>query len=901
MTSTSPSTRPPAAAIDTPPAATPSGATATRPGGRPLRVVRAKLRPAPSPSGLLRRPRLHSLIEDCTGTPLTLVLAPAGSGKTSLLACWAADTACPSAWLTLDEADREPAAFWAGIVAALQRLRPHCGEATLALLRQPGPRRAAVDALLDELESLPGEPAVLVLDNFHLVDGEPALVDLVSSFTEHLPSWLSVVLLTRRLPPMPLARLRGQGRLRELHFSELRFSAQESRDMLTLLLPDLAPAQTEQIVTRAEGWAAGLGLTALAERARRARPDEFAAGVADQAVGHYAWREILAAGRPEVVDLLAAAAVVPRVHVGLAAALSGRPDAHDLLAEAEAQGLFVHRIGDTDSYEIHALVRAALLAQLGRRSPARLEELRVAAADWYESQGDCVAAIEQWIASGRQRDLLRALASSAGRLYDSGCEATIHRAIRAIPMRIACADSGALMEYAWCHVLVDRTRFIRLVSQLPEWVALQGGGECSTARLRLLQSIAAAVSGDWTAGGSLAQSVVDDLPPDWWTDPLGRFAWNMIAREIALSERWDDAGTEVRDTTRALALDPDRFLAAQGTAALGLALAGHPVAALDRVARVRTASAARKTILRTELQLAEAIAHRESGHARQALGELQHIAQAPVTPLHYAQVLAHLELAESWLDHDELPAARRAFDAAVSQTEHEFTGPGGADWVARTGTRLAIAAGDAEQAAAWAEAASDPFWRGILVARVMLRNGEHDAALDVATAAEPRCPRHAVVRHLVCWRAGGRDGSHLTSAIEVAGRRGLVQTVASEGPQVVDAVEREAWRTTPAWLATLRLSPVPGRGGDPDGPGEPREGLTARELAVLRLLPSRLTQREIADHLAISQNTVKFHLKIIYRKLGARSRAEAVQRARTLALVGRHPGIVSSVKHLKRL
>lgn len=395
VTSTSPSTRPPAAAIDTPPAATPSGATATRPGGRPLRVVRAKLRPAPSPSGLLRRPRLHSLIEDCTGTPLTLVLAPAGSGKTSLLACWAADTACPSAWLTLDEADREPAAFWAGIVAALQRLRPHCGEATLALLRQPGPRRAAVDALLDELESLPGEPAVLVLDNFHLVDGEPALVDLVSSFTEHLPSWLSVVLLTRRLPPMPLARLRGQGRLRELHFSELRFSAQESRDMLTLLLPDLAPAQTEQIVTRAEGWAAGLGLTALAERARRARPDEFAAGVADQAVGHYAWREILAAGRPEVVDLLAAAAVVPRVHVGLAAALSGRPDAHDLLAEAEAQGLFVHRIGDTDSYEIHALVRAALLAQLGRRSPARLEELRVAAADWYESQGDCVAAIEQ--------------------------------------------------------------------------------------------------------------------------------------------------------------------------------------------------------------------------------------------------------------------------------------------------------------------------------------------------------------------------------------------------------------------------------------------------------------------------------------------------------------------------
>ena len=154
--------------------------------------------------------------------------------------------------------------------------------------------------------------------------------------------------------------------------------------------------------------------------------------------------------------------------------------------------------------------------------------------------------------------------------------------IGAIPSFVASADLTALMEYAWCHVLVDRHRFTEIVEQARWWADHHEVAPRLNARLTLLRSIAATVNGAWTEGGGLARQALDEFGCQWWTDPLGRFCWNMIGREIALNERWQPEAADVRHATMALGRDPERGLALQGTQALGEALAGHPVDALAR-------------------------------------------------------------------------------------------------------------------------------------------------------------------------------------------------------------------------------------------------------------------------------------------------------------------------------
>lgn len=849
-------------------------------------VRQAKLRPAVNPAYLLPRPRLHALLEGAVDAPLTLVVAPAGSGKTSLLRSWAAETRHPLAWLTIDEDDRDPAQFWRAVLAALEGIAPQAAASTTDLLHRPQLLLEAVGALLDDLEARDYPPRVLVIDDLDVLDEVEPVVSSLSHFVQHLPTWLHVVVASRRTPPLPVHRLRARGQLGEVYFPELRFSFEEATAMLGRLAPSLDPDVVAEVATRAGGWAASIQLAALGARSAQARGRRYLPSQDDERLhlADYVWHEVLVNERPDVVDVLLATAVVKHVDPDLARRLADRTDAVDLLALAEQRGLFLSRT-EPHGFEMHDLVRETLLAVLAERSPERLAELHAQAAAWHEAHGQTASALDHWVRAERPREALRLLAAQAPTLYDSGQESTIQRTIAALPDAVIADGVDAMMEFAWCHLLVDRRRFVALVDGLgrlvrddldvdPVWGA----------RMEVLESVAATLRGHWDDGASLARSALESLGDSWWLDPLGQFAWNVIARDVALSERWDDAGHEAREIIRALSVTPERRIALEGSRALGEALSGHPDDALRLVAGARHATAhGSMTILRTEALTAEAIARRELGDAATALPILLELAEARIEPGPHCQLLALLELTQARLADGDLEGAESAFGRAAELVEVEMPGPGARTRLGRIGTLLSLAAGDLDAAYAWSGQVVDPFWTGMVAARLHLAAGDPGGAADALKAAEPGCVRHRVLLGLLQFRVVGsapEAEAHLLDAVRLAASHGLVETVAAEGPDVLEAIERLAWHAPQHWLDRLRrVGPAETAVSTPLGLVEE---LTERELEVLRMLPSRLTLREIADELFITINTLKFHLKVIYRKLDCTSRAEAAEVARAV-------------------
>ena len=214
---------------------------------------------------LVSRPRLLEQLDSGLDGQLTLVSAPAGFGKTTLLSEWALRRSHPVAWLSLDDGDNDPARFLAYLVAALQSVHPDIGDAALAALQSPRPPSgdAVLTALINEAVTLPA-PSVLILDDYHLINAQ-AVHDSLTFLLDHMPPNLHLVVATRADPPIQLARMRARGQLAELRQSDLRFSAEEAATFLNSQAGTaLSPADVAALEARTEGWIAGLQMAALA-------------------------------------------------------------------------------------------------------------------------------------------------------------------------------------------------------------------------------------------------------------------------------------------------------------------------------------------------------------------------------------------------------------------------------------------------------------------------------------------------------------------------------------------------------------------------------------------------------------------------------------------------------------
>ena len=874
---------------------------------------RSKFRIPNDPRHFVPRPRLLRLLDDLAECPVTAIVAPAGSGKTALAADWLRHDQRPCAWLTLDAADRDPAQFWRSVTAVLSPLVAWlpAGLDEVFAIEPLGPSRPAdapEPALADRnVADAAGTTVTLVIDDIDRLDEDERACAALETLVLDRPPGVRLVLLSRHRLPLAVDRLRASGVLADIHFDALRFAPDEATRLLTSLCPDIPAADLPVAVARASGWTAALKLTALSIRSGHsatAPPRSLEGGGPDQFIDEYLWQEVLRGERPELIRMLLATAVVGRLNYGLAEVLTGRPDAGDLLEEAEDRGLFVTSLDDGGWFQVHSLVRDMLLSKYERRWPVGLREQHARAARWFESMDDGLAAFDHWLGADRPDDALRVLADTAPGLVDTGRGEMVARLIDEIPPQTASSGLDSLVRYAWCTLMVERMRFQDALSAAD--CAVEDADATTRSRLDLLRAAAASLSGDWDRCEMLARPALAHSQGQARVDPIERFGWNLVGLGIALDERWHDEGELEAEVRVAASQDADQHLAFECARVLGLAVSGQPRAAMQAAVRLgHVAEDGQLPRLRTELALADAIVAAEIGDRERAERTLTELSGRSTYPIPSLQLVAKLELIQ-------LHVAARQFADALAEFKHaetfvdEVLRPTAASsprapahatksWVltslARAGVALSLATDNLDAADEWSQRVADPFWGPVCDAKLHLARADRVHAAEALSRARPRCVRHQVLHQLVLARViAAQDhesaAASVAAALETAAGHGLLQTLASDGTDVtelIELVELAAWRVPDAWMEQLRHVLVPT--WHANACGGPVEPLTERERDVLRLLPSRLTLGEIAPQLYVSQNTLKFHLRAIYRKLGVDSRAGAVQAARQMRLL----------------
>ena len=328
--------------------------------------------------GLVPRPRLIGRLDQAIERKLTLISAPAGFGKTTLLAEWLAAAEAgerPAAWVSLDQSDNDPTFFFAYLITALQKVQAGVGESALSLLRSPQPPaiETLLGTLLNEIGTI-SHDFVLVLDDYHLIDAQP-VHDGIAFLLDHLPPQMHMIIASRADPPLPLSRLRGRGELAELRASDLRFAPDEAAAFLNEVMGlDLSTQDVTALEARTEGWIAGLQLAALSMQGR----DDVAGFITaftgnDRYIVDYLVEEVLQRQPERVRSFLLQTSVLSRLSGPLCDAVTGQQGGRAMLEALERANLFVVPLDDKRQwYRYHHLFADVLHAHAMEEQPERV-------------------------------------------------------------------------------------------------------------------------------------------------------------------------------------------------------------------------------------------------------------------------------------------------------------------------------------------------------------------------------------------------------------------------------------------------------------------------------------------------------------------------------------------------
>jgi LuxR family maltose regulon positive regulatory protein len=355
-------------------------------------ILATKLYIPPSRPGIVPRLRLIERMNEglATGCKLTLISAPAGFGKTTLVSEWIASCGRPVAWLSLDEGDSDPVRFIICLIASLQTIKAGIGESLLAALQshQPSSTEAILTALLNEISAIP-ENFLLILDDYHSIDSQP--VDQALAFlVEHLPPQMHLVIATREDPSLPVARLRARNQLTELRASDLRFTPVEAADFLNRMMRlDLSSGDVAALEARTEGWIAGLQLAALSIQGGEdsARFIQAFTG-SHRHVLDYLVEEVLQQQPEPIRNFLLQTSILDRFCAPLCNAVTEREDSKEILDILEHRNLFIIPLDDRRQwYRYHRLFADVLQTHLTEAQPDRVTALHSRASEWYEKNG----------------------------------------------------------------------------------------------------------------------------------------------------------------------------------------------------------------------------------------------------------------------------------------------------------------------------------------------------------------------------------------------------------------------------------------------------------------------------------------------------------------------------------
>jgi LuxR family maltose regulon positive regulatory protein len=729
--------------------------------------------------GLVQRRRLVELLSQPGSYKLTLIDAPAGWGKTTLLAEWAANPAevRPFAWVSLDWSDNDPVRFWTYLVTALRTVEPGLGERALAVLHSRGANvtRDMLPELINEL-AIGSPELILVLDDYHAISNEE-LHQGLALLVERLPARLHLAIATRSDPPLPLARMRVRSELLEIRSDALRFSDEEASALLNGVLGlGLSEVDVARLQQRTEGWAAALHLAALSLRGRQDAAGFIGAFAGDDRhIVDYLGGEVLAGQPTARRNFLLRTSILEQLCGPLCDAVTGGSGSAAALEDIERANLFLVPLDSTRTwYRYHHLFGELLRHELRRAEPGLVATLHRRASAWYAAAGSVPEAVNHAVSAGETDRARELVAEHWLGFFNRGELATVAGWLDALPERTVASDPRLAVARVWLALDLGRTAeagewLARAERSLAEGDAQAAAGLASgVALLRAVHRFKSGEVGQALAAARRAVELEEEKAPFWRTVASVLIGVTMYWRGSA-----DTAGPALEAALRLAEGDGNRLaeMYALGYLAAVRAGGGETAAADSLLARIATL-----------------------------------VATDPAPGEHFVAMMGHLVRAERLERQGRLDEAGREAERGVE--------------LARRGAGLV-----------------ERCYATLQLADIRRRQDDLDAAR--ALVAESR------------------------RTVDSCADPGMLAGLVAAGERAV---------APPSPRHPVHLPPH-------------HEHLTERELAVLRLLPTGMTQREIGATLFLSENTVKTHTRGIYRKLAASTRDEAVAHARSAGLL----------------
>jgi LuxR family maltose regulon positive regulatory protein len=912
-------------------------------------ILATKLYVPPSRSGIVPRPHLIERLDDglAKGASLTLVSAPAGFGKTTLVSEWIASCGRPVAWLSLDEGDSDPVRFISYLIAALQTIKSGIGESLLTALQahQPPSNEVILTTLLNEINTISGK-FILVLDDYHTIDSK-AVDDALSFILVHQPPQIHLVIASREDPSLPLTRLRVRGQLTELRAANLRFTLAEIADFLNGMMGlNLTADGITALESRTEGWIAGLQLAALSMQGREDSASFIQAFTGSHRyVLDYLVEEVLQQQPEPIRNFLLQTSILDRFCTPLCNAVTEREDSKEILDILEHRNLFIIPLDDRRQwYRYHRLFADVLQTHLTEAQPDRVTALHSGASEWYEKNGLPHDAIRHALAA---KEFARAadLVESAFPITNFNRQfATLLGWLKALPDEVVLVRPVLCFGYAFSSMscgenesvesrLRDAERWLNTGEQseapldgmivvdeeefrrLPGMIALTRGGQ-------------ALGRGDMPATEKYARRALD-LAPEKDYLMLGG-----AAAQLGLAA-WTNGDL---DTARRMTAEGMENLQLGGniSPAIGCAITltdiqiiqgylHEAMTTYERGLKLATGSSSRVLQGAADMHVGMSNLYYEHNDldaatrrllTSQSLGEL---AGLPQNPYRWCAAMARIKQAQGDLDSalQLLEEAERVYDANFSPNVRPL---------ATRKVRLWLAQGRLSEALNWAreQGLSDEDelsylreFDHITLARVLIARYKTDRAEGDLHAA-----LGLLARLLQAAEEGGRDGSvieilillalayqtqgnqlHALSSLEraltLAEPEGYVRSFVDEGEAMrllildfrfaSEKSARNGVHSLSGYVDKLlsafpQLAAPPKKSKVKNLKSEIVEPLSERELEVLKLLRSELSGPEIAGQLMVSLNTLHTHTKNIYSKLGVNNRRAAVRRAEELDL-----------------
>lgn len=908
----------------------------------PAPILATKLYvPQPWP-GIVTRLRLIERLNGglAKGGKLTLISAPAGFGKTTLVSEWIAGCGHPVTWLSLDQGDNDPTHFLAYVVAALQTIAPKIGAVAMAALQssQPPPIESILTALLNEITALPDQ-FILVLDDYHVIDSKP--VDHALTFLlEHLPPRMHLVIASREDPHLPLARLRASGQLTELRAADLRFTSSEAAEFLNQLKGlNLSAEDIAALEARTEGWITGLQLAALALQgspSMQGYPDtsRFIQSFtgSHRFVLDYLVEEVLQRQPEHIRSFLLQTAILERLSGPLCDAVTRQKDGRGILETLERGNLFVIPLDDQRQwYRYHHLFAEVLLAHALEEQPDQIPLLRERASAWYEQNNLPAEAIRHALAA---RDFERA-AGLIEKMYPA-MDASFQYAawlgwVRKLPDEVVRARPVLSVDYA--RALSDSGEFDASMSWLQEAEQrLEGSAEgmvvADEAQFRTLPAMIALahsyhtqVQGDIGGTVKYAELALELSPEE--DHYLHIHAMAVVTLGMAYWSRGD-----LDRAQRALCVWMN-YCQKVGNIIFAIATGGYLAGIIVAQGRLREAERTYKQSIQlasthdqvrhvtANLYLGLGLLYHEQGDQQSAAQHLHksgELGEQALIDWPYRWRLAQARLKEA---EGDLKTALDLLDEArglyVRSTVPDFHP------IDALKARVYLRQGWLSEALAWARERGlsvddDLSYLGefehITLARVLIAQHQNDPAAGsvheaiallerLLQAAEAGGRMGSVIEILVvqalAFQAQGNVSEALTPlerALTLAEPEGYVRIFVDEGEPMRSLIEKQSRgqnKTFPGYVDKLLAAFA-----RPTAILQPRtnnlhsiiiEPLSERELEVLKLLRSELSGPEIAKQLMVSLHTLRTHTNNIFKKLGVNNRRAAVRRADELDLL----------------